>query len=252
MSTRLMDVEVEDEADYATESAPAVRGGFLDAVDLVDEDDNPVETRALPDPSQFRSTDRPAAGSGAYASAGRKARSGANARTGPRAEPKEAALEMLANPRKHRSERGTHRRRVRGSPAATPAGAGGQDRPPSAQGRARGDAPYVMKGPSLGGFAIGSMMPPVPVAPRAPPPPPPDMDQLVHEAMSPMARPEMAVIDIYDDDGESVADSFAGVGGSADASGGGDLRTVQVTDKKSRRRGGKKKDADANKLVLDI
>eukprot|EP00899_Mesostigma_viride_P026140 jgi/Mesvir1/6710/Mv19953-RA.1 len=114
------------------------------------------------------------------------------------------------------------------------------------------DAPYVMKGPSLGGFAIGSMMPPVPVAPRAPPPPPPDMDQLVHEAMSPMARPEMAVIDIYDDDGESVADSFAGVGGSADASGGGDLRTVQVTDKKSRRRGGKKKDADANKLVLDI
>eukprot|EP00899_Mesostigma_viride_P026138 jgi/Mesvir1/6709/Mv19952-RA.1 len=103
MSTRLMDVEVEDEADYATESAPAVRGGFLDAVDLVDEDDNPVETRALPDPSQFRSTDRPAAGSGAYASAGRKARSGANARTGPRAEPKEAALEMLANPRKHRS-----------------------------------------------------------------------------------------------------------------------------------------------------
>eukprot|EP00899_Mesostigma_viride_P020374 jgi/Mesvir1/28338/Mv11602-RA.1 len=238
MSTRLMDVEVEDEADYATESAPAVRGGFLDAVDLVDEDDNPVETRALPDPSQFRSTDRPAAGSGAYASAGRKARSGANARTGPRAEPKEAALEMLANPRKHRSQ--------------PPAGAGGQDRPPSAQGRARGDAPYVMKGPSLGGFAIGSMMPPVPVAPRAPPPPPPDMDQLVHEAMSPMARPEMAVIDIYDDDGESVADSFAGVGGSADASGGGDLRTVQVTDKKSRRRGGKKKDADANKLVLDI
>eukprot|EP00899_Mesostigma_viride_P003195 jgi/Mesvir1/12877/Mv05903-RA.1 len=214
MSTRLMDVEVEDEADYATESAPAVRGGFLDAVDLVDEDDNPVETRALPDPSQFRSTDRPAAGSGAN----------------------EGPIAVGSA----------------GRPQQPPAGAGGQDRPPSAQGRARGDAPYVMKGPSLGGFAIGSMMPPVPVAPRAPPPPPPDMDQLVHEAMSPMARPEMAVIDIYDDDGESVADSFAGVGGSADASGGGDLRTVQVTDKKSRRRGGKKKDADANKLVLDI
>eukprot|EP00899_Mesostigma_viride_P022391 jgi/Mesvir1/3336/Mv03691-RA.1 len=202
MSTRLMDVEVEDEADYATESAPAVRGGFLDAVDLVDEDDNPVETRALPDPSQFRTRDPSPSGP-------RVARSNprGGGRTGPSA--------------------------VRARPGER-------------------DAPYVMKGPSLGGFAIGSMMPPVPVAPRAPPPPPPDMDQLVHEAMSPMARPEMAVIDIYDDDGESVADSFAGVGGSVDASGGGDLRTVQVTDKKSRRRGGKKKDADANKLVLDI